>query len=79
MTKYKVVCEKIGGWCVIVTGKSGEDRFWGFRDEAHAREWIVKKTTKEALSWRLLGDADVSSPRAKCQSEGGGPKPALVT
>jgi hypothetical protein len=47
MTKYKVVCEKNGGWCVIVSSKSGEDRFWGFRDEAHAREWIAKKTLEK--------------------------------
>jgi hypothetical protein len=50
MTKYKIVCEKVGGWCVIVTGKSGEDRFWGFRDEGHAQQWIAKKIEKRQLA-----------------------------
>jgi hypothetical protein len=50
MTKYRVVCEKNGGWSVIATGKSGEDRFLGFRDEAHARAWIAKKLEKKPLT-----------------------------
>ena len=53
MTKYRVVCEKSGGWCVIVIGASAEDRFWGFRDEAHAREWITKKLEKKQLTSQL--------------------------
>jgi hypothetical protein len=50
MTKYKVVFEKVGGWCVIVTGKAGEDKFWGFRDEAHAREWVTKVLEERQLA-----------------------------
>ena len=47
MTKYQVVYAQSGGWCVIVTSKSKEeDRFYGFRDEDHARDWIDKKEKK---------------------------------
>jgi hypothetical protein len=53
MTKYKIVCEKNGGWCVIASSNSGEDRFLGFRDEAHAREWVAKKLEKKEPVDRL--------------------------
>jgi hypothetical protein len=50
MTRYKVAYEKSGGWHVVVAGKSGEDRFFGFRDEAHAREWLAKRLEKRRLA-----------------------------
>jgi hypothetical protein len=47
--KYKVVHMQSGGWCVVVATKSGEEnRFFGFRDEAHARDWTIKKTLAES-------------------------------
>jgi hypothetical protein len=55
---YKIVYEPIGGWYVIVTSKIGkeweEDKFYGFRDEAHAREWTAKKLEERQLAHRAL-------------------------
>jgi hypothetical protein len=54
MTSCQVVFAPSGGWCVIVTSKSGEeDRYYGFRDEDHARDWAAKKLEKKQLAGRL--------------------------
>jgi hypothetical protein len=54
MIKYQVVYAKSGGWCVILASKSGEeDRYYGFRDEDHARDWAAKKLEKKQLEGRL--------------------------
>jgi hypothetical protein len=54
MMKYQVVYAQSGGWCVIATSKSREeDRFYGFRDEGHARDWIAKKLKEKQLSDKL--------------------------
>ena len=56
MNQYKAVYVQNGGWCVIVSSKSGEDRYFGFRDEDHARDWIAKKLEKKPLAhkWGVL-------------------------
>jgi hypothetical protein len=54
MKKYQIVYAQNGGWCVIVSSKSSEaDRFYGFRDEDHARDWIAKKLKKEQSADKL--------------------------
>jgi hypothetical protein len=53
MSKYQVVYEQAGGWCVIVSSKYGEDRYYGFRDKDHARDWIANKLETKHLVGQL--------------------------
>ncbi len=64
MTKYKVVHETIGGWYVIVINKTGEDKFYGFRDEAHAQAWAAKRLEKTRLA--QIGSLNQLGANAAC-------------
>jgi len=42
--KYKVEYEQCGGWCVIITTRSGDlEKFYGFESEAQAMAWTSKE------------------------------------
>jgi hypothetical protein len=53
MAKFQAVYVQGFGWSVIIISNAAVERYYGFRDENHARDWIAENLEKKQLAATL--------------------------